>query len=593
MKAKLIICLLSIVPLLFSCEDYLDKSPEMGLTDIEVFSKYLSARGSLDKVYKLNEDFFNSGHAGSWFCIGDEGFTTASGSLMREIISGAYDSNSSNRELGWNATANMNSTATSIPIITMAFRNLRTVNICIERIDEIQDATQQQKNELLGQAYFFRAWNYFQLIRRWGGMFLIDHVYNSDSEIDLPRLTYHESTDWLASDLDKAFELLPMKWDEAQKGRVTKAAALALKEWALLYSASPLMCPEKGYTYDPVILKKALDASWEAINYIKTNNLHRLMPGSTADEYHSIFYNRTILASDEAIFYQIPPSGNRPISDWNANFVPNKMCAANVHCAAPTQNIVDLFEMKNGLSIKTPGSTYNDQNPYINRDPRFYYNIITNMEPWGLENGKPNYMELWEANTFDTKQSRWMQALYSTQYQPRNAYLIKKLWPETANVWQNDYNYREPSIYIRFTQLYLDFAEAANELYGPTTVVPGTTMSAVDAINLIRARVGAVPVRSEYTSSKELFRDRIRNERAVELMFETHRWHDIRRWRIAEDVLKTLNKVFITKTGETTFKFEYPLAEGYQITFKTKHYWYPIPRSDYEITDNVEQNPGW
>ncbi|HAZ04322.1 MAG: hypothetical protein A2W90_23265 [Bacteroidetes bacterium GWF2_42_66] len=594
MRNKFIICLLS-ATLLFSCEEYLDKSPDMGLTDDEVFSTYLSFRGVLDKVYVLNTDWLNATHAGSRFCMGDEGITTASGSITRDMMSGNYKSSNTNLEIGWYTSQSMSSVANaSIPMIVMAMRNLRTVNLCIERIDEIQDATQEQKNELLGQAYFFRASNYFEIIRRWGGMFLFDKVFTPDSDMDLPRLTYHESTDWLVSDLNKAYELLPTQWDEAQKGRVTKAAALALKGMALLYSASPSMCPENSFTsYNTDICKKAATASWEAIKFINETGCNRLIPGTTMESYLSIFYNRTKLASDEAIFYQIFPGGKRPISHWNANVVVNKMCAANVHCAAPTQNIVDLFEMKNGLPVKATGSTYNDQDPYTNRDPRFYYDIIYNMIKWGVNAGVDNYMELWEANTFDKKQSKWMQALVSTKYQPRNAYLVRKLWPETCNVWQNDYNYQQPSIYIRFAQLYLDFAEAANEAYGPTTVVPGTTMSAVDAINIIRARVGAVPVRSEFTVSKEVFRDRIRNERGVELIFEGHRWYDIRRWRIAENALKEIYKVYITRTGATSFKYEYILAPTYQYTFEEKHYWYPLPKTEMEMMANVEQNPGW
>lgn len=595
MRKIIIICILSIVPLMFSCEDYLDKSPEMGLTDTEVFSTYLSFRGVLDKVYQLNVDRANSNHPGDFFCSGDEGISTGLGAITREMMNGNYKATSGNLELGWTTSESMTSINNGkMPVLVMAMRNLRNINICIQRIDEIQDATEQQKNELLGQAYFFRAWNYFQVIRRWGGMFLFDKVFTPDTDMDLPRLTYHESTDWLVSDLEKAYELLPTNWDEAQKGRVTKAAALALKGMALLYSASPSMCPENNFaSYNIDICKKAATASWKAIEFINTTGCNKLMPGRTQEEYHAIFYNRTKLASDEAIFYYIYPGGQRPNSHWNANFIPNKMASSNVHCGAATQNMVDLYEMKNGLPISASGSTYNDQDPYSNRDPRFYYNIIYNMLKWGDEKGKPNYMEMWEANTYDTKQSRWMQALYSTNYQPRDAYLIRKYWPETANVWQSDYKYMLPTIYIRFAQLYLDFAEAANEAYGPTTVVPGSSMSALDAINIIRARVGAVPVRSEFTSSKEIFRERIRNERGVELMFEENRWQDIRRWRIAEDVLKKIYKVYITRTGDTSFKFEYILAPGYQYTFNQKHYWYPLPKTEMEMMANVDQNPGW
>lgn len=595
MKSKIIFLSLSVVAWLTSCEDYLEKSPDMGVTDREVFSTYLTFRGVLDKVYVLTNDPFLSTHGGARFAFGDEGYSTAKGTAHRDVNDGNYMLTRDNLELGWYTGEDMNSVATNkMPVLAMAMRNLRTVNLCIERIDELQDATQEQKEHLLGQAYFFRAWNYFEVIRRWGGMFKFDKAFTSDDDMDLPRLTYHESTEWLVGDLDRAFELLPVEWGAAEKGRVTKAAALALKGMALLYSASPNMCPELGcQSYDTELCKRAAKASWDAINFINHTQCNRLMPGKTAQDYAKIFYNKDVMASDEAIFYQTKRTGKRAISEWNANFVPNSMCAANVHCASPTQNLVDMFEMADGRSVKDAGSDYDNQNPYVDRDPRFYYDILYNGVKWGSNKGVPHYFELWEYNTYDDSKSADMMALFSQTYNPRNAYLIRKWWPETANKWENDYNYYMPAIYIRVAQLYLDFAEAANEAYGPDTKVPDTDMSALDAINIIRNRVGAVPVRSEYTGDKTTFRDRIRNERAIELCFEDHRWYDIRRWRIAKEVLKTVNKVVITRTGKNEFSFRYMEHPDYKRVFEDKHYWYPLPKSQMEMLNNVPQNPGW
>ena len=249
--------------LLSSCEDYLDKSPDMGITDKEVFQNYLSYRGVLDKVYVLTCDPFLSTHGGGRFAFGDEGLCTAKGTCHRDLNDGNFMLTKDNLELGWYTSEAMNSVATNkMPIIAMAMRNLRTVNLCISHIDDLQDATPEQRDQLLGQAYFFRAWNYFEIIRRWGGMFKFDKVFLSDDDMDFPRLSYHESTDWLVSDLELAYQLLPEKWGASEKGRVTKAAALALKSMALLYSASPSMCPELNYNYDLEICKKAATAAW-------------------------------------------------------------------------------------------------------------------------------------------------------------------------------------------------------------------------------------------------------------------------------------------------------------------------------------------
>ena len=87
--------------------------------------------------------------------------------------------------------------------------------------------------------------------------------------------------------------------------------------------------------------------------------------------------------------------------------------------------------------------------------------------------------------------------------------------------------------------------------------------------------------------------ERIRNERAVELCFEDHRWYDIRRWRIAKDAVKVIYKAVITRTGKDQFRFEYMEHPDYKRVFEDKHYWYPIPKSQMEMLNNVEQNPGW
>lgn len=102
-----------------------------------------------------------------------------------------------------------------------------------------------------------------------------------------------------------------------------------------------------------------------------------------------------------------------------------------------------------------------------------------------------------------------------------------------------------------------------------------------------------VTVRNEYKANKEIFRERIRNERAVELCFEDHRWYDIRRWRIAKDAVKVIYKAVITRTGKDQFRFEYMEHPDYKRVFEDKHYWYPIPKSQMEMLNNVEQNPGW
>lgn len=587
--------LLIVTTSLPSCEKYLDKSPDIGISDETVYSRFLSFQGFLDQMYRRNPEYIDRYEwRGDQYSISDEAATTFlndPGTQALPINKGLFIQQGS-REFGWSSGLSNSDVSDNRPVLEMAFINLRVANLCIQNIGKLQDAGDGDKKYLLGQAYFFRAWNYFQVIRRWGGMPLFDKAYDSNDDLDFPRLSYHESTRWLVSDLDKAFELLPDSWPAIQKGRVTKAAALALKSMALLYSASPNMCPELSYAgYDTKICDTAAKAAYTAINYIQSNGQYSLMDGSTVENYSKIFYNPDLSASAEAIWYR--PNGIVGDFALGSNLGPNSIAPGSVHYATPTQNIVDMFEMKNGLPITDPASGYDPQNPYVDRDPRFYYSVLYNYAPWTRENnGNKHLLQLWQYDSYQNKASSDWGYQADVRWRGPSPYLIRKFWPEGYNKVEKKYNMYVPSVYIRVTQLYLDFAEAANEAYGPTTPVPGTGISALDAINTLRRRSGVVDVPAKFTSSKEVFRDKIRNERTVELCFEQQRWHDIRRWRIG-NVLHHIYNVEITRIGDGKFSFRYYEDEGRNRVFENKHYWYPIPKLYVDMLYNLEQNPGW
>jgi hypothetical protein len=238
----------------------------------------------------------------------------------------------------------------------------------------------------------------------------------------------------------------------------------------------------------------------------------------------------------------------------------------------PMQNLVDDYEMENGLPIGDPASNYDPQDPYTDRDPRFYATILYNGAPYRgrqvetfLPGGKdsPDGVEPW--NTSPT------------------GYYLRKFLKESITLedWNNmgTASWR----YFRYAEILLNYAEAQNEAVGPD-------QSVYDAINAIRSRAG-MPDLPAGLSPDEM-RERIRNERRIELAYEEHRYFDVRRWLIAEDVENApAQGISITKNGNGTLTYQTKVALG-EKNFQPQHYWFPIPIEEVNASDGaIEQNP--
>jgi len=628
MKKYSLIIIVSL--LLMSCENYLDKAPELGLSDSDIFNNFSSVQGYLDQSYYCVNDFSRWNDQGlqrAHVCqMSDEGTNPYTATPMANTINkGIWLGATAASEVGWGTTNVGNANGQGL-VIPNAFYAMRIANRVIEKAPLMSSLSEDQKKGLLGQAHFFRAWFYFEIIRRIGGMPLMDKIYKPEDDFDQERLTYQQSSDWAVAQLDEAIKELPDEWPAAETGRVNKSAAYALKSMMEIYAASPLMRNSvdkiENNGYDIEYCKKAALYAKQTLDYIdQTAPKHKMMPGSA---YKNIFYHSPNFVSDESLFYINSTGTNRNTDPdlaifWqNVEFSNRKGNYGQAH-VCPTQNMVDMFETKNGYPVKLSGSTWVTSDPafvkakpFENRDPRLSTTIILPGEEFGTINNSPNYLCTWEGGR-DVEPTKQPVETNLTRY------LVKKWqWPSSvvtrlAGVsGYGDYYYN--CITIRTTQVWLDYAEAMNEAYGPTDK-NGYTYSAVDAINLVRQRVGMSEVRSEFTISKELFRDRIRNERAVELMFENHRWFDLRRWMTAEQVFNPAGdpnpikgvKVTATAVGKytSTNKYTDKVLAGnvfsYQLmsvpteirVFQKKHYWYPIGKDEAERFSKLKQNPGW
>ncbi|WP_068824591.1 RagB/SusD family nutrient uptake outer membrane protein [Wenyingzhuangia fucanilytica] len=612
---KIIVMMLTFISI-SSCEEFLDVNPDFGLAEEDVFSSYQSVRGYLDNCYEMLLDIHHWRSQGldrtSVNALSDEAGSPYNGNIATVLNSGAW----TNRwagvpELGWGGNAGFDQGS----VFTNATFSIRVTNKVIENIETglVPGLTDTQTKELLGQAYFFRAWYYFQIIQRAGGMPILNNAFASDDDTNLTRLTYKESTEWLLTDLDKAISMLPDVWETSQFGRVTKGAAMAVKSMATLYAASPLMQNDlnsvQDLDYSKSWSERAAEYANDLIKYIDAGSGGAGFRLMTKAEYKNIFYTDGIQASPESIWYRLN-AGKRSSQQrgLRCNYIPQRMSRGTGNDAAaysnPTQNIIDMFETFDGTSaypIDDSRSGYDPQNPFENRDPRLANNVIVPGEEWGVaQNGTKIYQELYVDGTDYKLQS---DSRY-TKNRMLSGYMIKKyLWPEAQNYpFQFDI-YNINTIYIRVAQVYLDYAEAMNEAYGPNADPNGYGLTAVQAINKVRNRVDMPDVLPEFTGDALTFRDRIRNERAVELMWENHRWHDLRRWMIAEEVFQKpirgveaippAGHASVADKSTLNFSYNYIDLTTEQRVFNKRNYWYPVSSNDVFDLSNYQQNPGW
>jgi hypothetical protein len=296
---------------------------------------------------------------------------------------------------------------------------------------------------------------------------------------------------------------------------------------------------------------------------------------------------------------------------------------------SPSQNMINKFETINGYLCeltregwKCDDPAFNPNKPFLNRDPRLEHFILLPGELFGMRQTNPFYLSTWAGGLDNSIQGS---ATEGGRGDILSKYLCKKyMWPATVKGNNAGSNYSDNTFstsIIRTTQVWLDYAEAMNEAYGPDTKPSGYNWTALEAVNLVRERVGQQPVRSEYTGTKEALRERIRNERAVELFCENHRWFDIRRWMIAEQLFTgdanpikgitvqikpgyTSSNPQLFPPGATDAErneakygecFTYTLnniIEEVRI-FERRHYWYPMRRSEVNQFPAFKQNPGW
>jgi hypothetical protein len=468
----------------------------------------------------------------------------------------------------WNADNNPDN------VWGLYYIGIRKCNKFFEQVDQVNTTdhgapiiinnitAEVQKQRLIGEVFFLRAYFYTELIKRYGGVPLLTSTINSGKDANTPRATYDDCVKLILKDCDSAFNRLPVDYTASNVqnyfGRATKWAAQALKARVLLYAASPLNNPSN----DLVKWEAAAAASLPFTN------------GTTSFVLTSITNN---MANYEANFRGNPYANKEMIwvlNEANQNYLELRNYAVGFDRGsggiAPSQNLVDAFEMKTtGKPISDPTSGYNPLQPYLNRDPRLDASILRH----GLSyNGRVIDVTRGGIDGPDKTNGTV------------TGYYLKKFLDPTLNL-TNSQTSRHFWIFFRLPEMLLNYAEARNEAVG-------ADLSVYTAVNMIRTRVG-MPVLPIGLSQVQM-RERIRNERRVELAFEGHRPWDVRRWKIGENTLGSpLQGIKVSQEGASIIYTPFVVENK---VFQPKMYLYPIPQNELDANSAIgrqNQNSGW
>ncbi len=603
-----------LVPVMMaSCqEDFLDQSPESGLDTEEVFGKYDNFRRFFDSIYegtKLDgttwRDYNIKTAFSLYFNFWDQKYTLESLTDMSDM-GRSMDAQVIKAGSITAVINKMTYDQARRPVLGSMFQIIRICNMSLANIDKLKGVNVQDVDDFKGQAHFIRAFAHFTLFRLWGPMPYLTKVIGPDDQWDIPRLSKHETLLRIAADLDSAatfFEKADLMRRDPGPGvaghlnspnqfRPGGVAAKAMKGRALLYAASPLNNEQGAKDWEAAAV-----ANWEAIQIAERFG-HDLLP---LVDYKKNYIGTTYSNEQLWAWY----AGTKTYNTGDLAALNNGIFGASKTSfsgESPTQNTVDKFETKWGEPLNTAADRqaataaghYNEQDPYANRDPRFYIDIIYNTAPipgygkaqiyYETVNGAANYGQL-------------LDQTYSGI--TKTGYYLRKTWGEQSVNNKTTPQYTDPI--IRLGELYLNYAEAANEAYGPNGMAPGAGMTALQALNKIRSRASMPEVLAAYTTSKDALRARIKNERTIELCFEGgHYYHDIRRWKDAPEVMTStlmgvdIEKVPVSTTYPTGFKYiRQALPATRQVKWKEAMYYLPFNTDDTYKMSKFTPNVVW
>lgn len=564
------------VMLFSSCGDQMDYK-EYNVYDKDYIKQnFIRMGGFMTNLYNMVDyDFGNFSSGAMLASASDESEYSQMGNAIEDFYNGAWSPS--------NAKENLPSAWTKM------YQGIATANAFLDEFQDVKfaelehnsdyNAQMHRYNNYQYEARFMRVYYYFNLVRAYGGVPLVKNVMTAAEINQLPRSSADDIFQFIFDECDAIKDVIVENYsdlgqyalDTEETGRADRLAVLALKARAALYWASPLFnsTGDKNRWHKAALYTKQLIDAAEARG--------KGLTASYADLWSARAYNTASIAK-EVIFgrrYNSASSGDHVVEGYNYPVGIEGGTGGN----CPTQNLVDAYDMKNGMAIDDAGSGYDASNPYTGRDPRLAATIARNGDVW------PTYQSA-ALQTFHGG----VNAEPQTNATP-TGYYLKKLCNGNISLASNSTVQNATHMWLTFRmgEFYLNYAEAVFRCLGSADATSSEfPMSAREAANKTRKRAGVGLFVAGMDNST--FWTRYQRERMVELAFEGHRFWDVRRWKEADKFLTSITEMKLTQNDDGTISYARNVVSR---QWDDKMYFFPIPQTERIKNSNLTQNPGW
>lgn len=578
-----------------SCENYLEFPLVSEFNEDSVFSKRINVEKYLMQMYVYNNAKLPFASSRLDRSLLDAASDIGS-SLYVQSAYGAHKFNKGTVTAEWVSNQSMGE-----DLFEYHYKAIRIGWKLIERVDEVPDATQAQKDRIKADAKTMIAMHYFEMLKRYGGVPLVKKALLNSADAAIPRSSIDETYKYIVQLCDEVISApnfpVVIK-DRNEFGRASKALAMGIKSRTLLLVASPLFNNNRPYldnlgansnliclmNFDNERWKLAADAALQAIDSCESSTSGMMLTNTgNVDMNYTYAYQQFPSKGNTEMIMVYLGSATNNFLNWKPRGAPFNGFSSNV----PTFNYVEMFQKKDGTYRDWDNDTISPVNqpsyPYKDLDPRFAQIIGFNGQI---------YPELTSASleVYDDASGNPLGKNGKKASAQFTHYLNKFIYGYLDNTsFTAPKAWRPYTPYLRLTELYLNRAEALNEYNGDENSKPIDEVYA--RLNAIRQRSGMLDLDENVFNTKAKMRELIQRERAIELGFEDTRFFDLKRWRLGAKFRGPIYDLKIKKLANNRYTFKKYIYENRP--WFENYYLHPFPVSEVNKQYGLIQNPGW